>query len=87
MQTEDVSNNSMLVSLIMSRCGLQRLTTLDLPNLHRLDVSHNNLSTVSLSQLSLMPNLRDLSITDNPLTSLFSLHNELSGNVVARLLL
>ena len=65
----DMANNTMLVHLGLPRCGIDILSPVLLPNLHSLDLSHNQLSSFSRTLLSLLPWLCRLSLAGNPLTS------------------
>ena len=64
--------NAMLVYLGLRRCGLARLDLPALPNLNIMDLSHNHIPAVTLEHLGRVSNLRLLSLTGNPLTSLFT---------------
>jgi hypothetical protein len=72
LNVSDVINNTMLVELRLVRCGLDELGELNMPNLHTLDLSYNHLSAISPKQLRGSPHIRDLMLTGNPLTSVFS---------------
>ena len=69
MTTTDVQSNKMLISLILSKCGLTEVTELRLPNLHHLDISFNQLRHLDLYKLlDDLPVLDTLSLGGNPLT-------------------
>ena len=67
-----LSNNSMLIHLGLSRCGIKSVTNLTLLNLHSLDLSDNLLTEVSAHHLRHMPQLTVLFLAGNPLTSGFT---------------
>nr|KAG5697910.1 hypothetical protein BaRGS_026848 [Batillaria attramentaria] len=70
MTLNDLDENSYLVRLSLSACGLMTLSTVTLPNLRWLDLSANALISVNMQTFASMRNLRALSLSDNPLTSL-----------------
>nr|KAG5693992.1 hypothetical protein BaRGS_002290 [Batillaria attramentaria] len=61
----------MLVFLNLAECNLTALDTLNFPNLHTLDISDNMLTVIRGESFKQLSHLRDLSVTGNPLTSLF----------------
>ena len=75
MTPADLTNSTMLIHLGLARCSLTRLEVLNLPNLHSLDLSDNDIVSIRQEHLSLLPNLYQLSLAGNPLTSsLFTEH-------------
>ena len=67
----ELGHNVMLIHLSLAACGLRRLHNTTLPNLRSLDISQNKLGVISADSLSGMLNLRYLSLSRNPLKSLF----------------
>ena len=67
----ELGHNVMLIHLSLAGCGLRRLHNTTLPNLRSLDISQNKLGVISADSLSGMLNLRYLSLSRNPLKSLF----------------
>ena len=65
-------NNSMLVYVRLAACRLKQLALPWLPNVKILDVSNNDIDSVTLSTLENVSNLNQLLIAKNPLTSLFT---------------
>jgi len=72
-----LEHNAMLIHLSLAGCGLERLHNTTLPNLRSLDISRNKLRVISADDLSGVLKLRHLSLSRNPLKSLFSLDAEL----------
>ena len=66
-----VSNNTLLIHLSLSRCGLRHIHNVTLPNLHSLDLSNNLLTVFNHFNLGLFPALRTCSLAGNPLMSVF----------------
>ena len=62
-------HNSMLIYLSLANCLLEHLTNPALPNLHTLDLSDNQLTSVYREDLSGVPLLSVLFLVGNPLTS------------------
>ena len=67
----ELGHNVMLIHLSLAGCGLRRLHNTTLPNLRSLDISQNKIGVISADSLSGMLNLRYLSLSRNPLKSLF----------------
>jgi hypothetical protein len=85
MTLQAFSNCSLLVSLRLARCGLTALRPVLLANLFTLDLSHNELSSVSLHIFSATTNLRTLVLAYNSLRSVFSGHLPESGAVLPKM--
>ena len=67
-----LSQSFMLVHLGLVRCGLFHIGQLSLPNLHSLDLSDNHLQEVTTSDFDLLPNLRELFVSGNPLSDVIT---------------
>ena len=67
---QHLTNNRMLVYLSLVRCGLTHVGNVTLPNVRSLDLSNNEIRSVTMGDLNLFPNLRELSAAGNPLASL-----------------
>ena len=65
-------NNSMLVYVRLAACRLKQLALPWLPNVKILDVSNNDIDSVTLDTLENVSNLVQLSLAKNPLMSLFT---------------
>ncbi|KAL8575743.1 hypothetical protein ACOMHN_055932 [Nucella lapillus] len=94
LQFHDVASNTLLIFLRLARCQLRNLTLVSLPNLHSLDLSDNHLASITDSHLSLLPHLRHLNLSDNPLKEFFQhtsgsphLHHHLYSLDVSRVFL
>ena len=66
-----LTTNRMLIYLDLSHCNLNSVGILKFQNLIRLDLSHNALSEINTGQLYQSLNLRRLSLSSNPISSLF----------------
>nr|KAG5693055.1 hypothetical protein BaRGS_028815 [Batillaria attramentaria] len=55
----------------LSNCGLTDLDNVEFPNLRSLNLSDNFIQVVGISHLERMPNLQELILSGNPITSLF----------------
>ena len=86
MSGRELSNNTMLVHLSLVSCGLRRADELNFPNLHVLDLSNNQLREVYLSEFRRLPRLERLSVSGNPLVTLFSAEGDLTEVVMSALL-
>ena len=62
---------TMLVYLDLAQCQLRHVSNLSFPNLQILSLSRNLIKSVSIKELKAMPNLLDLSLSENPVTRLF----------------
>jgi hypothetical protein len=71
MRLLDVRHNPVLVVLKLARCGLQTLDRVSMGSLQELDLSHNLLRAVDIADLRPLAKLRVLSLSGNPLTSIF----------------
>ena len=67
---ENVSDNLYLVYLSFASCGLGSWPVLHLRNVQSLDLSHNNMSIVSLEAFSYLSSLRYLTLKGNPIKEL-----------------
>ena len=70
--------NIMLIHLGLAKCRLSHIGELSLPNLHSLDLSENYVRKVTTKDLDLFPNLRELRVSGNPLTSLISVEGNMT---------
>ena len=71
MSGRELSNSTMLVHLSLASCGLRRVDELNLPNLHVLNLNDNQLREVHLSEFRRLPRLERLSVSGNPLVTVF----------------
>ena len=71
MTTHHLANNTMLIHLSLAKCNLVNMPDVYFPNLHSLDLSDNDISIAHSSQLSHLPRLRVLFLSNNPITSVF----------------
>ena len=85
MSGRELSNNTMLVHLSLASCGLRRVDELNFPNLHVLDLNDNQLREVHLSEFRRLPRLERLSVSGNPLVTLFSAQDDLTGMMMLAL--
>ena len=85
MSGRELSNNTMLVHLSLASCGLRRVDELNFPNLHVLDLNDNQLREVHLSEFRRLPRLERLSVSGNPLVTLFSAPGDLTEVVMSAL--
>jgi hypothetical protein len=69
---EDVKNNTYLTWLRLATCGLRSVPRMELPNLLTLDLSGNELTSLSMHVFVTLLNLRQLDLSRNPLGSLRS---------------
>ena len=81
----ELSSNTMLVHLSLASCGLRRVDELNFPNLHVLNLNDNQLREVYLSEFRRLPRLERLSVSGNPLVTLFSAPGDLTGVVMSAL--
>ncbi|KAL8619709.1 hypothetical protein ACOMHN_025795 [Nucella lapillus] len=68
---QELETNSMLIYLSLAKCGLKDFDNVEFPNLRILDLSNNDLSLLSTTQLTRMIHLQKLSLAGNPLQFLF----------------
>ena len=68
----DVTNNTLLVFLDLSECGIAHLELPRLPNLHSLNLRDNRLKSVTVNHLRQTRSLRSLSLAGNPLASILA---------------
>ncbi|KAK7106087.1 hypothetical protein V1264_017384 [Littorina saxatilis] len=71
MTLTDVQGCGMLIHLSLARCGLPLLDRVPMPNLNSLTLSDNLLRAVTAADFLLMPSLKVLFLSGNPLQSLF----------------
>jgi hypothetical protein len=64
---EDVKNNTYLAWLRLASCGLRSVPRMELPNLLTLDLSGNELTSLSMQFFVTLINLRQLDLSHNPL--------------------
>ena len=70
----EVMHSELLIYLDISSCNLTTLNLeATLPNLNTLILRNNHLKSVDGQHLGLLPRLRHLVLTDNPITSLFKM--------------
>ncbi|XP_070175584.1 G-protein coupled receptor GRL101-like [Littorina saxatilis] len=81
MQLTALSSNTMLVFLSLARCGVMRLDDVNLPNLRSLDLSDNQIASVSVANVKRFPNLQVLFLAGNPIVFLFTDNDSLSSEV------
>ena len=65
MTPRDFASYTYLVSLRLSRCGLQHASNITLPNLRHLDLSDNHMTSVNMDDFLSLPNLRSLRLSSN----------------------
>ena len=70
-QPSDLGSNMMLIYLNLARCQLTQTGSVVFPNLHSLDLSFNNFTSVSYNDLKNFPQIGSLSLARNPIVSLF----------------
>ena len=85
MSARELSNNTLLVHLSLARCGLTRVGDLNFPNLHVLDLNEKKLKEIHLAELRGLPHLERLSVSGNPLVTLFSVAGDRTGVVMSAL--
>ena len=71
MTARHLASNTMLIHLSLAKCSLATMPDVDFPNLHSLDLSDNDIGVVRGSQLSHLPRLRVLFLSNNPMASVF----------------
>ena len=74
-QPVDLHSNTMLIHLNLARCQLTQTGKTLFPNLRSLDLSHNNLKSVSPHMLNYFPKVTSVSLAGNPIISLFDGEN------------
>ncbi|XP_070196452.1 relaxin receptor 2-like [Littorina saxatilis] len=72
MTLSDADGVVYLIHLSLASCGLTRLTSLHLPNLRYMDLSHNSLQTINMTVFLSVLNLKTLTLAGNPLNNLYS---------------
>ena len=76
-----LTSNRMLIHVDLSQCGLSSVGSLWLPNLISLDLSYNQLTDINTEQFQRCSHLRHLSVSNNPLKSLFTGHLSQSSSL------
>ena len=82
MKLRDVTGHVHLVWLSLARCGLHRVTEMDLPNLRTLDLSQNGISSLQLDVFLTLINLKTLILSRNPLVHLSTGKSELKQSIL-----
>jgi hypothetical protein len=72
MEITDFRSNHYIVRLILRECALKSLRVASLPNIRFLDLSSNELHSVSMDAFLVLENLKVLSLSNNPLRQLTS---------------
>ena len=72
---KDVAVSTMLVYLSMARCGIEYLLNFTFPNLLTLDLSQNSIQQLNISHVEVLPVLRNLFLSGNPLHAFFKYNN------------
>ena len=67
----DLGSNTMLIFLNLARCKLTQTGNSFFPNLRSLDLSFNQLKSVTRNDLNIFPKMTSLSLAENPIVSLF----------------
>ena len=73
---DDLASNIMLIHLNLASCQLTHFGNTTLPNLRTFDLSFNQLQTICPSDLNKFAKLTSLSLSGNPLVSLFSVEED-----------
>ena len=76
----NLSSNRMLIYLDLSHCDLNHVDILKFPNLISLDLSYNALTDIDIEHFYHSPTLRQLMLSGNPISSLFTRQSQ--GTVV-----
>ncbi|XP_076438267.1 uncharacterized protein LOC143277369 [Babylonia areolata] len=63
-----ITNQTMLIYLGAGACGWRNLSAMHLPNLHVLDISGNIIQYMNFSHLSELDTLKELDLSNNPLS-------------------
>ena len=71
-QLGDLASNTMLIHLNLARCQMTQVGHIVLLNLRNLDLSFNHFKFLDLDDLKSFPKLTSLSLSGNPIVSLFS---------------
>ena len=82
MKLRDVTGHVHLVWLSLARCGLHRVTEMDLPNLRTLDLSQNGISSLHVDVFLTLINLKTLILSRNPLVHLSTGKSELKQSIL-----
>ncbi|XP_070182592.1 G-protein coupled receptor GRL101-like [Littorina saxatilis] len=70
MTFSDLANNTYLMWLSLAFCKMHTIHRQYLPNLRSLDLSHNEIETLSFDFVMVLPNLKEVVLSGNPLLSL-----------------
>ena len=76
-QPGDLGHNTMLIYLNLAQCQLRQIGSTPFPNLRSLDLSSNDLTSVSADMLQYFLKVNSLSLAGNPITSLFEAEDQL----------
>ena len=85
-QPGDLGYNSMLIYLNLAQCRLTQIGSTPFPNLRSLDLSLNDLKSVSADMLQYFPKVNSLSLAGNPIMSLFGAEEHFDNLVFLDLL-
>ncbi|KAL8602213.1 hypothetical protein ACOMHN_022726 [Nucella lapillus] len=72
MKMREVANNTLLIYLNLAGCDIREFDIVRLPNLLTLVLNDNSLQVLSEADIRMMPNLRNLHLIRNPLSTLLS---------------
>ena len=86
LQLHDLRSNTMLIYLNLARCKMRKFGNTLLPNLHNLDLSFNNLTSVDLNNLKYFPSMVSLSVAGNPFIFPFHVENKSATLVFSALM-
>ena len=82
MSVGQLDDNHMLIHLSLAWCSVRVMSNFTFKNLHSLDVSDNLLTEVSVHHFSQMPQLKNLFLAGNNLTSVFKDASDSSTKVL-----
>ena len=83
---DDLRSNTLLIYLNLASCQLTNTGNTLFPNLHSLDLSRNNMESVSHKDLTNFPKMNSLTLARNPITSLFGAEAQYAVSRAATLL-
>jgi hypothetical protein len=84
MTLSDFDNNSYII-LVLVRCNLTFVSEVRLLNLRHLDLSHNRLVSVNMDTFLVLVSLRELSLANNPLLTLWRRESRLLHSALSHL--